>query len=197
MSSELSSTSRARFRPMSSGSRAMGPPPATIPTPTSHCERMAFSRLAKLMSQASVISLPLPVARPRMRAMEATGTRVSRARKSGQVGKPGQEIGVIQEVVVDRAVEDHDPDLLVGLEGADQCLELPDHFRAHHVDRRVVDRDTPIGGRPPGHANLCGCRNCVCSCHWILLCICWSRTLVDYPQRFLEIWIICSLPGVG
>jgi hypothetical protein len=39
---------------------------------------MAFSRLAKLISQARVISLPLPVARPRMRAMEATGRRVRR-----------------------------------------------------------------------------------------------------------------------
>ena len=36
------------------------------------------------------------------------------------------------------------------------CLELLDHFRAHDVDRRVVDRDTPIGGRPAGQANLCG-----------------------------------------
>jgi hypothetical protein len=88
MSSELKSTSRARFRPMSRGSRAIGPPPATIPTPTSHCEMMVFSRLAKLMSQANVISLPLPVARPRIRAMEATGKRVKRARKSGQGGKP-------------------------------------------------------------------------------------------------------------
>ena len=76
---------------------------------------------------------------------------------------------MIQEVVVDRAVEDHDPDLLVGLESVDDFLELPDHFRAHHVDRRVVDRDAPIGGRPPGDANLCGFRKCACSCHWILL----------------------------
>jgi hypothetical protein len=30
---------------------------------------MAFSQLAKLMSQASEISLPLPVAYPRMRAI--------------------------------------------------------------------------------------------------------------------------------
>ena len=73
---------------MSWGGRTMGPPPATIPTPTSHCEMMAFSRLAKLISQAKVISLPLPVARPRMRAMEATGRRVRRTRKSGQGGKP-------------------------------------------------------------------------------------------------------------
>ena len=48
----------------SAGRRAMGPPPATRPTPTSHCEKTAFSRLAKLMSAAKVISLPLPVARP-------------------------------------------------------------------------------------------------------------------------------------
>ena len=66
----------------------MGPPPATMPTPTSHCEMMVFSRLANAMSQASVISLPLPVARPRIRAIEATGARVSRTRKSGQGGRP-------------------------------------------------------------------------------------------------------------
>ena len=78
------------------------------------------------------------------------------SRQRGQVFNLGREIRVIQEVVVDRAVEDHDPDLLVGLESVDDFLELLDHFRAHDVDRRVVDRDTPIGGRPPGQANLCG-----------------------------------------
>ena len=57
----------------------MGPPPATIPTPTSHCEKIGFSRLAKLTSHARVISLLLPVARPRMSATEATGKRVRRA----------------------------------------------------------------------------------------------------------------------
>jgi hypothetical protein len=49
---------------------------------------MVFSRLAKLMSHARVISLTLPVARPRMSAMDATGKRVRRTRKSGQGGKP-------------------------------------------------------------------------------------------------------------
>jgi hypothetical protein len=53
---------------------------------------------------------------------------------------------VIQEGVVDRAVEDHDPHLLVGLESVDDFLELPDHFRAHDVDRRIVDRDALTGG---------------------------------------------------
>jgi hypothetical protein len=61
---------------------------------------------------------------------------------------------VIQEVVVDRAAEDHDPDI-VRLDTVDNFLELPDHFRAHNVDRRVVDRDTPIVGQPPSEANLC------------------------------------------
>ena len=96
----------------------MGPPPATMPTPTSHCEMMVFLRLAKLMSQASVISLPLPVARPRIRAMEATGagqphekvrprrqTRRTRWQR-GQVLDFRSEIGVIQEVAVHRTVED-------------------------------------------------------------------------------------------
>jgi len=64
------------------------------------------------------------------------------------------------------------------LESAHDFLELFDHFRAHHVDRRIVDRDTPKGGRTPGHANLCGFRRCVhlcesgrCfhSCHGIFL----------------------------
>jgi predicted NBD/HSP70 family sugar kinase len=44
---------------------------------------MVLSRLAKLISQASVISLPLPVARPRMRAIETIGARGRRTRKSG------------------------------------------------------------------------------------------------------------------
>jgi hypothetical protein len=47
------------------GSRAIGPPPGTNPAPTSHCDRVAFSRLAKRMSLASAGSLPTPVARGR------------------------------------------------------------------------------------------------------------------------------------
>ena len=43
----------------------------------------------------------------------------------------------------------------------DYFLELADHLRSHDVDRRVVDGDTPIGGRPPGQAELCGFRWCV------------------------------------
>src|SRR5580658_6304216 len=78
--------------------------------------------------------------------------------------------------------------MLIGLESVDDLLELLDHFRAHDVDRRVVDRDTPIGGRPLGHANLCRFLRCIylcepgrCarSCHGILLRFCWSTKAVD------------------
>src|SRR5260370_27989525 len=74
--------------------------------------------------------------------------------------------------------------MLVGLESVDDFLKLPDHFWAHHVDRRVVDRDTPIGGRPAGHANLCGFRSCTCTCHGILLCACSLRNWLVAVNAF-------------
>lgn len=46
ISSAPRSTSNALPRPISRGNRAIGPPPGTNPAPTSHWERMAFSRLA-------------------------------------------------------------------------------------------------------------------------------------------------------
>jgi hypothetical protein len=51
---------------------------------------------------------------------------------------------VIEEDAVDGAVEHHDPKVLVGLDGADQRLELPDHFRAHDVEWRVVEAHPPV-----------------------------------------------------
>ncbi len=66
----------------------MGPPPATRPTPTSHFDRTAFSRLAKLMSQARAISLPFPVARPRIEAIVTMGARVRRTSMSGHPSSP-------------------------------------------------------------------------------------------------------------
>ena len=96
-------------------------------------------------------------------------------RDAGQVFDLGREIGVIQEVVLDCAVEDYDSDLLVGLQSLHDFLELLDHLRSHHVERRVIDRYAPIGGRPLCHANLCGLGSCACGCHGILLYICLSR----------------------
>src|SRR6202042_877131 len=88
---------------------------------------------------------------------------------------------VIQEVVVDRAVEDYDPDVLIGLDRVNDVLKLPDHFRAHDVDRRIIDSDPPIRGGAPGKGRLrsllrsargcdricfrSGSGRCVYSCH--------------------------------
>ena len=66
----------------------MGPPPATMPTPTSHCEIRAFSRLTNVMSDANNISLPLPVARPRIFEMNTTGAWVTRTSMSGHASSP-------------------------------------------------------------------------------------------------------------
>ena len=75
------------------GSRAIGPPPGTSPAPTSHCDRMAFSRLAKRMSLASASSLPTPVARPRIITIDTTGARLKRASMSGSACKPVRPTG--------------------------------------------------------------------------------------------------------
>jgi hypothetical protein len=74
---------------------------------------------------------------------------------------------VIQEVVVDRAVEDHDPDLLISLQSSHDFLELLEHYRAHDVDRRVIDCDPPIGWRPSCQANLYRGRRCVHRCEFV------------------------------
>ena len=108
----------------------MGPPPATNPTPTSHCDRTAFSRLAKLMSQASAISLPFPVARPRIMAMlETTGCAGQahqdvRPRLQSPLGLAAdrsdppalRENRVIEKETFNGAVKDHNLELFVRFE---------------------------------------------------------------------------------
>src|ERR1700731_2540547 len=58
MSFALKITSRALPLPMRRDSCAMGPPPGTRRAPTSNCDKMAFSRLAKRMSQAGQAHFP-------------------------------------------------------------------------------------------------------------------------------------------
>jgi hypothetical protein len=50
-------------------------PAGTRPASTSYCDGIAFSQLAKRMSLPSASSLPTPVARPLIEAMDATGAR--------------------------------------------------------------------------------------------------------------------------
>lgn len=88
MSSAPRSTSSARPRPIKRGNRAIGPLPGTTPAPTSNCDKMAFSRLAKRMSQARASSLPTPVARPRIDAIDTTGARLRRTSIPGRGCKP-------------------------------------------------------------------------------------------------------------
>jgi hypothetical protein len=98
----------------------IGLPPATSPTPTSHCDKRAFSRLAKLMSQASASSLPFPVARPRISAIETNGgarqahqdvgpcLEAGRTlRDAGQILELREEVRVIKKDAVDGTFEDH------------------------------------------------------------------------------------------
>src|SRR5438876_3475035 len=167
MSSELKSTSRARFLPMRRGNRAMGPPPATRPTPTSHCDRTARSRLAKLMSHARAISLPFPVARPPDRGDRHEG-RSSQAhedvrprfetgrplRQVGQILELGEEVGVIQKIAFDSTFKDHDLHILVSFELRHDLLELHDELRPHQIQWRVVEYDAAIGWQLPGQPHL-------------------------------------------
>ena len=45
--------------------------------------------------------------------------------------------------------------MLVSLEGVDDLLEPLNHFRAHDVDRRAVDRDTQEAGRIRRPSRIC------------------------------------------
>src|ERR1700736_5085511 len=157
MSSEPKRTSRARPLPISRGSRAMGPPPATSPTPTSHCDRTAFSRLAELMSPASGISLPFPVPPPPLKANRHQG-RASQPhqdvrprlqaggalRYAGQFLEFCEEIGVIKKEAFDSTLKDDNLNLLVGFELRHDFLELQNKFRTHEVEWRVVKCDSAI-----------------------------------------------------
>jgi hypothetical protein len=87
ISSAPRSTSSARPRPLRRLSRAIGPPPGTRSTPTSHCNETAFSLLAKRMSVATASSLLAPLARPPLEAIDTTRARLIRASKSGSACK--------------------------------------------------------------------------------------------------------------
>jgi hypothetical protein len=127
------------------GKRAMGPPPATRPTPTSNCDKTAFSQLAKLMSQASASSLPFLVARPRITAIETNGARQAHQdvgpcleagwtlRDAGQILDLGEEVGVIQKEAVDGSLEDHHLHSVLVLERRDDLSVPRDEFRTYEI----------------------------------------------------------------
>ena len=55
-----------------------------------------------------------------------------------------EEVGVIQKEAVDRALEDHHLDPVVGLERGDDLSHLQNEFRTHEVERRVVQDDSTV-----------------------------------------------------
>src|SRR5437773_2806396 len=77
-----------------------------------------------------------------------------------------KEIAVVQEVAFDGAVKDHDLDLLVVLDGRHDFPEFLDELRAHHVERRIVERNPPVGGRHSVKPDLCCRRFGVHSTSW-------------------------------
>jgi hypothetical protein len=141
---------------MSRRNRAIGPPPATRPTPTSHCDKIAFSRLAKLISQASASSLPFPVALPRISAIDTNGARQAHEnvgpcleagrtlRNAGQILEIREEVGVIQTEAVDGTFDDDHLHFLVVLQRGDNLPDLRNEFRTHEVERRIVESDSAM-----------------------------------------------------
>jgi hypothetical protein len=82
-------------------------------------------------------------------------------RQAGQIFEIGEEITVIQEKSFNGTLEDQDLDLFVSLNGRDDLSKLADELRAHYVQRRIVERDPPIGGRWASEPNLCLLFRCV------------------------------------
>ena len=99
------------------------------------------------MSLASASSLPTPVARPRIEAIDATGARLRRTSMSGSACSPvgpsrdargllqrREKIVMRQEEALDRTVEHDDLHLLIGLERRDdlvraaECVSGPKMF---------------------------------------------------------------------
>src|SRR5262245_13759653 len=167
MSSAANSTSSARPRPIRRGNRAIGPPPGTRPAPTSHCERMAFSRLAKRMSLASASSLPTPVALPRIEAMETTGARLRRTSMSGSAWRPVRPGGIRVEILerrekivmrekeaIDGTIEHNDLHMLIRLDRGDDLVELRDRLRSEDVQRRNIERHAPVRRQAPLKSDL-------------------------------------------
>src|SRR4030081_1258489 len=151
MSSEPRSTSRARPRPITRGNRAMGPPPAMTPTPTSHCDKSFLSareaHVAGERQLTAVSGRPPPDQRDRNErsareahqyvrpCLEAGGT----LRDADQILDVREKVGVIQKDAVDGTFEDHHLHSVVVLERRDNLSDLPNELRTHEVERRVVE----------------------------------------------------------
>src|SRR2546423_8328854 len=66
-----------------------------------------------------------------------------------------------QKEAFDSTVKDHHLNLLVSFDCRDDLVHLRKHLRTEDVERRVVNRDSPILGRAPGQTYLSSFCCCV------------------------------------
>ena len=65
-------------------------------------------------------------------------------RDAGQILELREEVGVIQKEAVNGTLEDHHLHSVVVLERRDDLSDLPNEFRTHEVERRVVEYDSTV-----------------------------------------------------
>ena len=65
-------------------------------------------------------------------------------RDAGQILELREEVGVIEKEAVDGTFEDHHLHPVVVLERRHNLSDLPNEFRAHEVERRVVEHDSTV-----------------------------------------------------
>src|ERR1700746_3566047 len=76
-----------------------------------------------------------------------------------------------QKETFNSTVEDHHLNLLVSFDSRDDLVHLRKHLRTEDVERRVIECDTPILGRPLGQTYL----SPLCSCVTLILHVCCLR----------------------
>src|SRR5256885_9055349 len=101
-----------------------------------------------------------------------------------QIVKFCKEIQVNQKETFNSTVKDHHLNLLVSLDCRDDLVHLRKHLRTEDVERRVVNRDSPILGRAPGQTYLssfCCCGTVIFHGCCLLLFLVYGGTLAHSP----------------
>src|SRR6266403_3367828 len=118
--------------------------------------------------------------------MQARGSR----REMRQIIKLCKEVQVNQKETFNSTVKDHHLNLLVSFDCRDDLVHLREHLRAEDVERRMVNRDSPILGRASDETYLSSLCCCVILIfHVRCLLIIWLQ--VDFPLRSSH-WALSS-----
>src|ERR1700730_4922825 len=105
--------------------------------------------------------------------MQARGSR----RKMRQIVKFCKKIQMNQKETFNGTVKNHHLNLLVSFECRDDLVHLRKHLRTEDVERRVVERDSPVFGRALGHSDLsirCCCEIVIFHVGCLLILLFWS-----------------------